>query len=161
MEEEHEYSFHGQRPGEKVIKALYKHPYVLYPPGFRTVFLLTIGIAVVLFWPKLYLVAIAIFVFCGVYFFRAIYLYKETIFLITNQRIFSIIQRGFFDQKIIDVELKNILDIQSETNGFAGSMLKYGNLTLRTAGANEGGDIIFENIPRPYNVQQIIRRAQK
>jgi uncharacterized membrane protein YdbT with pleckstrin-like domain len=161
MNEDFEYTFHGQRKGERVLHSINSHPYVIYPPGFWSVLVLVLAIAVVLFWPRLYYISAVMIVAIGIYLFRAIYSFKESMLIITDQRIFAIQQKGFFNRKIIDVDLVNILDLQSNTAGFFRTVLKYGNLVIRTAGATEGGDIVITDIPSPYTVQQLIRRAQK
>lgn len=151
-----EYTFNGQREGEEVKAVINNHSYVLYPPGFKAVILLVLAAAVVIFWPSWYLVSVVIFLFTAVYLFRAIYAFKESIFIITDQRVFYVDQRGFFNRKIFEADLDKILDISSDTGGLARSMLKYGDIIIRTSGAREGGDIVIKNIPDPYNVQKIV-----
>lgn len=152
----HEYTFNGQRPGEIVKEVIPSHPYVIYPAGSRTVLMLFIATAVVLFLPALWYISIPIYLFCVIYFSSAFYSFKETVFIITNHRIFSVAQEGFFKKKISEVDLNKIIDITSETHGFAKTMLKFGDLIVRTAGAKEGGDIVLKNISNPYDVQQRI-----
>jgi small-conductance mechanosensitive channel len=106
------YTFNGQKPGEKVVDVVNNHPYVLYPSGFRTIILIVCVVAVFLFWPAAYLFAIIIGLLALLYFFNAFYSYRESILIITNQRVFSVEQRGFFKRKIIEVDLDKIQDIQ-------------------------------------------------
>jgi len=153
-----DYTFNGQREGEEVIDVVPIHPYKLYSPGFRIVLLIALAVAIILFLPKLYIISIVLLIFATIYFLNAFYSYRETTFLITNQRLFSIEQQGFFKRKIAEVGLNNIIDLASETRGFARVMLKYGDLIIRTAGAKEGGDIVLKDIPEPYHYQQKIAK---
>lgn len=153
---EKDYSFNGQREGEKVLEVITRHPYVLYLPGLKTVVILSVVVAIFLFLPSFYLAAILVLIFALTYFFGAFYGYKETYLLITDQRLFYINQRGFFRRKISEVDLFKILDMTSETEGLAKTMLKYGSLIVRTAGASEGGDMVISDIPDPYSIQQRI-----
>lgn len=156
-----EYAFNGQREDEKVVVVVPIHPYVLYSPGFRTILLLALAVAIWLFFPKLYIISILVIIATLVYFYNAFYSYKETVFIITDQRLFSIEQKGFFRRKIVEVGLNNIIDMASDTQGFSKMMLKYGDLIVRTAGAKEGGDIVLKNIPDPYYYQQKIAKLIK
>lgn len=158
---EAEYTFSGQKSGEKVVEVIPCHPYILYPAGFRTVLVLTLVVAIFLFFPKFWIVGLVLAVIILIYFINTFYSYKETIFIITDLRIFYIDQKGFFRRKITEVSLDNIIDISSDTSGFAKTMLKYGDIIIRTAGAREGGDIILSNISNPYNVQQRISSVIK
>ena len=151
---EKEFSFNGQRPGEKVLEIINSHPYILYLPALKVVVLLSIALAAVLFFPAWYLASLIIFIFSAIYLFKSIYSFKETMLIITDQRLFAVEQKGFFGRKITEADLYKILDITSETEGFTKAMLKFGNLIVRTAGAREGGDLVIRNIPEPYSVEQ-------
>lgn len=164
MQEKEEYTFAGQRSDEKVIDVIQQHPYVLYPIGFRAVLLITVGLALIILMPKMTLwmlisgisaIVIAILIFYNTY-----YAYTETIFLITNERLFYISQKGFFKRIISETDLANIIDIRSETKGFFKTVLHYGDLIIRTAGANEEGDIIVDYIPDPYYAQRKIAEVR-
>lgn len=156
-----DYTFNGQRPDEKVIDVTSGHPYILYPPGLRSVLLLVIGATIMLFLPKFYLVALVLFLFTGIYFSYAFYSYKESVLIITDQRLLSVEQKGFFRRKISEADLFKILDISSESTGFTKTMLKYGDLIIRTSGAQEKGDIIIKNISNPYYYQQEVTRLMQ
>jgi len=149
-----EFTFSGQREGEEINLIVYRHPYLIYPPGFITVILLTLGFTVLLFWPVVYYISLAIFVFALIYFCRAFYAFRESIAILTDQRLFVIDQKGFFSRKIVEVDLDKILDVTTETSGLFRTMLKYGDVVVSTAGAREGGDIEVKNIPNPYYFQQ-------
>ena len=149
-----EFTFSGQREGEEINLIVYRHPYLIYPPGFITVILLTIGFTVLLFWPVVYYISAAIFLAALIYFGRAFYAFRESIAILTDQRLFVIDQRGFFTRKIVEVDLDKILDVTTETSGFFRTMLKFGDVIVSTAGAREGGDIEIKDIPNPYYFQQ-------
>jgi hypothetical protein len=151
-----EYTFSGQKEGEKVLEVLPSHPYTLYSPGFRVILVLSVATAIFLFFPKFWLIAVVLTLMILLYFFNAFYSYKETLLILTNMRVFSINQSGFFKRRITEAELGNIIDMSSNMQGMTKTMLKYGDLIIRTAGAREGGDIVVENISNPYLVQQKI-----
>jgi len=151
-----EYSFSGQREGEKVLEVIPSHPYVLYSPALKTALLLAAAFGVILYFPVLYIISIILLLFSGIYLFRAIYGFRETLLIVTDQRLFYVDQKGFFNRKISEVELNKILGITSETSGMAKVMLKYGDLIVRTAGAREDSNMVIKDIADPYSVEQRI-----
>ncbi|MFA6963249.1 MAG: PH domain-containing protein [Patescibacteria group bacterium] len=157
---ESEFTFQGQRPEEKVVDVINSHPYVIYPTGFRVVLILAVVAAVFILFPQVvlwaYISAGVIGALSIVYFWSAYYGFKESVLIITDERIFYVSQKGFFRRKIFEADLANILDVSSETKGFFKTVLKYGDLIVRTAGAKEEGDIIVQDIPDPYYAQQKI-----
>ncbi len=158
MKQEH--SFNGQRPGEKVLEVIMSHPYVLYPPALRSAVVIALAIGSMMFLPSWNIVAMIIITVAVIYLFRAIYCYKETILIITDERLFIVQQRGFFRRKITEIDLYKILDMTSETKGFARTLLKYGDLVVRTAGSRDEGGLIIPNIPDPYSVEQRIANLE-
>lgn len=151
-----DYSFEGQRPDEEVRDVINSHPYIVYPPGLRSVLGISAAVALFLFVPIVWYLSLVLILISIIYFFNAFYSYRETIAIITNQRIFAVNQRGFFKRQVAETDLNKIVDVTSETQGFTKTLLKYGDLIVRTAGAHEQGNIVLKNIPHPYNVQQLI-----
>lgn len=154
------FTFKGLHPDEEVIEAVNSHPYILYPAGFRMMLMLVVAFGLILFPPHMaawsITLAIAITVFALLYFINAYYSFKESNFVVTNQRLIATVQKGFFTRKIVETDVRNIIDISSEMHGFFKTFLCYGDLIIRTAGAQEKGDIIVENIPDPQYIQQKI-----
>jgi len=161
--QEHEFSFNGQRKDEKVMEVVKNHPFVLFWPGLQTVIAWAIGAAIMIFFTEsqiagvLLLVAIVI----GIGMFgRAYYNFSQSVLLITNQRLLNVHQEGFWKRKITETELDKIQDVSSETKGLFKIMLKFGDLVVRTAGATAGTEILVNNIPNPYEVQQRIAKMR-
>jgi len=141
-----------------VVDIANSHAYVLYPPGLRTMVLLVAAMTVIVFWPKFYLIPLALFCIALFYLLNAVYSYRESILIITNQRLIAIEQKGFFNRKVAETDLYKILNISSETGGMVRTMLKFGDIKIAVSGAQEGGDIIVKNISNPYYYQQQITR---
>lgn len=156
-----EFTFDGQRAGESVEEAIKSHPIVLLWPGLKVVFLLAIPVAVLIFWGASTLFAITAFLALLVSFAifgRAYYEYAASVLIITSQRVLYLDQTGFFRRKITETNLDKIQDVTSKTDGMMRTSLDYGDVTVRTAGANAGSEIIVKNIAHPYQVQQAISK---
>lgn len=157
---EHEYTFNGQRPNEKVLDMVKNHVFVLFWPGLKAIFFIAIGAAAFIFWSNQFsgiILIIFLLVAFGI-FSRSYYTYSQSVFLVTNQRVLNVEQKGFWKRKITETEIDKIQDVSSSVSGLFKIMLKFGNLVIRTAGASEGTEIRVKNISSPYEVQQEIAK---
>jgi uncharacterized membrane protein YdbT with pleckstrin-like domain len=156
--EKAEFSFNGQRAGEKVLHIVKNHPFVLFWPGLKAVFFLAAAVADFLLWSNQFSGPLALILTVVAFgmFFRSYYDYSQSTFVITNLRVIYVDQNGFWKRKIIEAERSRIQDISSNTAGIFRTMLKFGDLIIRTAGTSEGSEIVVKNIPNPYNIQQKI-----
>jgi uncharacterized membrane protein YdbT with pleckstrin-like domain len=160
---EEELSFNGQRKGEKIEEVIKNHPFVLLWPGIKMIFFFLLGTATMIYFPSQYagmVLVICVLIGLGI-FMRRFYDYSQSVFLITNQRLINVFQDGFLKRKITETDLNKVQDASSSTSGLFKTMLKFGDLTLRTAGASKGEEIIVKNIPHPYEVQQRIANIKK
>lgn len=156
-----EFSFSGQRPDETVEEMIKNHPFILFCPGLKAVFLISIPSFVLIFFGASTAFTITTFVCLPLalgIFSKAYYLYAASVLLITNQRVIYLDQKNFFQRKIVETNLDKIQDVASDTNGAIKTALGYGNLIIRTAGASQGTEIVVQNIPNPYQAQQEITR---
>lgn len=156
------FTFNGQRDGEKVVFIVKNHPFVLFFPGLKAILALLIGIAAMLFWSSGYsgLILLVCVLVAFSIFFRAFYDYSQSVFVITNQRIINVDQNGFWKRKITETDLDKIQDASSETSGILRTMIKFGDLIIRTAGVSQGSEIVVKNIANPYEVQQEIAKIR-
>lgn len=155
---EHTYSFSGQRSGEKVVEVIKNHPFVLFFPGLKSVVFLVAGVAIYLLWPSQYsgMVLLIFILIAFAIFFRVFFNYSQSIFLITNQRVINVDQKGFWKRNIIETEHEKITAVSTDTSGFIKTMLKYGDLIIRVSGAGNDQALHIKNIPSPYEIQQKI-----
>lgn len=157
-----EYTFNGQREKEAVKYIIRNHPFILFWPGIKTIFFLTLAVSTILFIKNQLSGAAALvcFVIAIGVFSRALYDYIQSVLIITSERLINVEQNGYFKRRITETELSNIQGVSSETNGLFKIMLKYGDLVVRTAGTNTGGEILVKNIGNPYEVQQKIAKLK-
>ncbi len=80
------------------------------------------------------------------------------VWIITNHRIISIDQHGFFNRSIGSFRLDRLQDINIEIHGFLATILNYGSVEIETA--SEGpGEFRAYNIPHPESLKTIIMEA--
>lgn len=79
--------------------------------------------------------------------------------IVTNERIINIEQRGFFVRNISELKLTKIQDVTSEIIGVIPTLLDYGNIYVQTAGEKER--FVFYQIPCPNRVKNTIVQLQE
>lgn len=79
------------------------------------------------------------------------------VWVVTNERILAIEQKGLFSRVIAEQKLFRVQDVTSEVHGFFSTILKYGNLYIQTAG--QAQRFVFKDIPRPEAVVKEIHDA--
>jgi len=96
----------------------------------------------------------AYYLFVWLFFFYSFVDYYLDVWIVTNERIINIEQRGLFNRTISEQRLNRIQDITSEMKGFFSTMLSYGYVYIQTAG--EVQRFVFEEIPQPQNAAKKI-----
>lgn len=157
-----QFTFDGQRTDEDVIFVLKRHPWVLSRAGFifigviviLLIFILIFGLSKI---TSLLIVLFVIFVLLyGGYIF---FLYNNFLYILTNQRIITIEQAGFFSRRVTEAELDKIQNISVEIKGITKTLFGFGNVQIRTAGVDP--TIVLKDVANPYEVQQKIIKFTK
>lgn len=91
--------------------------------------------------------------------FSTITSYYLTYWVVTNQRTIYVKLSGLFNLSYSSVFHDRIQDIVILIKGILPSVFHFGNLQIQTAG--ETGQFIFDSIPEPEIVKQVIFEAQK
>lgn len=80
--------------------------------------------------------------------------YYLDVYIVTNERIVSVEQDGFFKRKISELYLSNVQDVNAQVVGPFATFVNYGDINIQTAG--ERPNFIFKSIPYPYRISKII-----
>lgn len=162
-------AFPGKRPDEQVILLMRRHWIVVlkFVSFFVTLALIPPALFLVLHlvlafdFPTtgvLYVLMImgfsAYYLFIWVFFFYDFVDYHLDIWILTDQRIVSIEQKGWFNRVISELSVSKVQDVTSEVKGLIPTFLNYGNVHVQTAGAEN--KFLFRQIPAPQQVAQII-----
>jgi membrane protein YdbS with pleckstrin-like domain len=163
-----------QKSYEKIEYLLRRHPITFVPKLFIFLILLIIPViiekfSVVLFPGILQNQSIYVsgIVLGTIYYMTTILLfygffidYYLDIWVITNDRIIDMEQRGIFARTITEFDLFQIQDITTEINGLAATLFHYGNISVTTSSSNSG--IVFYQIPDPNSIRsKIITLAEE
>ena len=71
--------------------------------------------------------------------------YYLDVWIVTNQRVINIEQKGLFSREVSEKELGMMQDITSDVEGFWATVLNYGNVHIQTAAETER--FVFKQVP--------------
>lgn len=163
------YNIPNQLPDEQVVKIIRKDFFIMFKRILAFLFLLSILIGfgtyayasnpeVVydVYFPVMILAASVYLLFIWLFFFFTFIDYYLDIWIITNERIINIEQKGFFSRTISDSRLFRIQDVTSEVKGVFPTIFDYGDIFIQTAG--EKNRFNFSQVPDPNSIRDIIIR---
>lgn len=153
---------------EKIVKVLRRDLFILFKKIVFFCMLLLLPLS--FFWlmlemypnllsgqislPIVILLGSAYYLFIWLFFFFSFIDYYLDVWVITNERIIDVQQKGFFSRVIAEQRLYRIQDVVSEVHGFFPTVLKYGEVHIQTAGARQR--FLFHEIPNPEKVRNMV-----
>ena len=154
----------SRQPGEKLVLFLRRHLIILISRWFIFAGLALIPIGFYFFilynypwilehvflYPLLLLLASAYYLFIILFFFNSFIDYYLDVWIVTDQRIINIEQRGMFNREIAEHDLDKIQDVSGMQQGFFQTLFSYGDVHVQTAG--EIQRFIFRQVDNPFNV---------
>ena len=150
--------FEGQRPGEKVLFVFRRH-LIAMRKGF---YLLLIPLAITaippLIWQsnlELFLLPVGGLALGLILFLYHYIMWYFTIYLVTNQRIRQVTQRGIFGKDVVELRLSKIQNISYNIPGFSGEILGYGTIVIQTF----VGDLVIRNVEHPEKTYNKLQNA--
>lgn len=152
--------FDGQREGEKV-KFVFRRHFLTARKGLLWMLVcLAIGTLPLfmwkgdrrMFWVFLVFVAVGL-----VGLFYSIILWYFSIYIVTDQRIRQITQKGFFKKSVVDLGLDRIQSISYGVPGILGGVFGFGTILIQTA----VGDLVISMVPRPEKVYNKLQNLIK
>lgn len=167
------YRLPNKSPNEKIIKVLRRDYFIL----FKKVLLLALlaALPLVLFiillfggfnlLSSLFFYSLAVlglsayYLFIWLFFFFNFIDYYLDVWIITNERIIDVQQKGFFSRIISEQRLSRVQDVSSEVHGFFPTILKYGDVHIQTAGETQR--FLFSEIPNPNGIRDLIIKLIK
>jgi hypothetical protein len=162
------YFFKEQHENEKVLKVLHRHWFNVFIQFLVIIF----GVAaifgswalIVMFYPELSasvggpqtlaFIETTALIFIWFYAFLIWIDYYLDIWIITDERIVNIEQKGLFLREASDLQLTKIQDVTTNVTGLIPTMMNYGDVYVQTAGEIERFHL--RQIPDPYAVKSLI-----
>ena len=76
-------------------------------------------------------------------------------FVLTNQRLRQITQRGFFGSDVVELKLSKIHNISYNVPGFSGEIFGFGTIVIQTY----VGDLVINNVSHPDKTYNLLQDA--
>lgn len=154
------------RTGEQVLMKVHKHWFLIFSHLVAILFIGLLPFFLFLFSNTLFSFIEAPSRYPLVLFMSALYwlfllglFYVEWIdywfdvWIITNMRVIAIDQRGLFRRETSEFFTDHVQDITVEVPGFMGTFLKFGTITVQTAGERS---FTADSMPNPNFIKQCI-----
>lgn len=106
--------------------------------------------------PKNYyfIVRLFLYLFTFGYFFENFLNWYFNSYIVTNKRVVDIDFYGLTHRRFSEAPLRNIEDVTNNISGAAQVIFHYGDVSIQTAA--ETKEIVFENVPNPDRVQDVL-----
>ncbi|HAI73946.1 MAG TPA: hypothetical protein DCS28_01510 [Candidatus Moranbacteria bacterium] len=172
MQNFNHFHFKGQKPGEEILMVVHRHWFdilshffiifimlamffggFVFIPAFFSFFSESFGRNLFFFLQNIFLI------FIWLFFFLIWIDYYFDVWIVTDERIVNIEQKGLFSREVSELELENIQDITVDVLGIIPTFLNYGELFVQTAAEKER--FVFHNVPDPYIIKDRIMNLQQ
>ena len=150
--------FEGQRPGEKVLFVFRRHLIAMRKGFWLLLIPLVITSIPPLIWQtnlELFLLPIAGLALGIILFLYHYIMWYFTIYLVTNQRIRQVTQKGIFGKDVVELRLSKIQNISYNIPGFTGEILGFGTIVIQTF----VGDLVIRNVEHPDKTYNKLQNA--
>lgn len=140
--------FEGQRPGEVVLFVFRRHLIAMRKGFYLLLIPFALSAIPPLIWQdnlQLFLLPIGGLVLGLLLFFYHYIMWYFTVYIVTNQRIRQVTQRGFFGKDVVELRLSKIQNISYNIPGFTGEVLGFGTIVIQTF----VGDLVIRNVEHP------------
>jgi len=166
------YSFRGRRKNEEIIVMLRRHWLIFFVRFIPAVVFLVVifafqfgqsFLAEVLSrqidYDLLSLAGSFLWMFWWLFVFITWIDYYFDVWIVTDQRVVNIEQKGLFRREISELEHDKIQDVTTEVHGLIPTLFKFGLVFIQTAG--EKSRFLFKQVPDPMKVRSILMQLQK
>lgn len=150
------HDFDGQRPGEEVVFVFRRHIIAMRKGFYLLLIPLVITAIPPLIWQsnlELFLLPLGGFGLGLILFLYHFIMWYFTIYIVTNQRIRQITQKGIFGKDVVELRLSKIQNISYNIPGFSGEIFGFGTIVIQTF----VGDLVIRHVEHPektYNKLQ-------
>jgi hypothetical protein len=145
--------FDDQLEGEEVLFVFRKHPIVMRKALIASMFAILLGTIPSLIKPEYsYLLGglAAGFVLAFLVFLPSWITWHYSVFIVTDQRIIQITQKGFWKRSVVDIGLSQVQMVNYEVGGLEETVLGFGTIMMQTF----VGDLIIHDVHRPAKIQK-------
>lgn len=156
--------FEGQHQDEQVLFTFRRHPIAMRKGFYLLLIPFTISAVPTLFWPgdiNMLWIALGGLVLGLALFSYHLMGWYFSVFIVTDQRLRQITQKGFFGKSVIDLGISKIQNISYNVPGFNAAIFGFGTIVVQTY----VGDLVLDKIEHPGRIyerlQNVIKNSSK
>lgn len=153
-----ELDFEGQRDGEQLLFIFRRHPIAMRKGYYMLLVPFVLSSIPALIWQnnlELFLLPIGGLVLGGLLFSYQFIMWYYTVYIVTDQRIRQITQRGFFGKDVVELRLSKIQNISYNIRGFSGEIFGFGTIVIQTF----VGDLVIHKVNHPDTIYNKLQDA--
>lgn len=152
--------FDGQREGEEV-KFVFRRHFLTAKKGFFFMVVMTVvGFLPMLIWKdniNMFWFFVGMVIIGALGFLYAYILWYFSIYIVTDQRIRQISQKGFFKKTVVDLGLDRIQSISYGVPGIIAGIFGYGTILIQTG----VGDLVISQVSKPAKIYDKLQNITK
>ncbi len=155
----HKY-FDDQFDDEEVLFVFRKHPIVMRKGLIFGLLCVLLGVVPSLFKPEysVYIIGLLCGMAVGFFVFLPAWIaWWFSIFIVTDQRLIQITQKGLFHRSVIDMGLAQIQMVNYQVSGMQETLLGFGTIMMQTF----VGDLVIHEIHHPAAIQKKLLEVLK
>lgn len=163
--------FDGQHEDEEVLMTFHRHPVVMRHGLIAVLIGMLLGMMPIMaqtydLFPSILgeTINLAYFWFVplgaalgGLFLFYSWIGWYYSVFIVTDQRLIQISQKGMFNRSVVDIGLDKIQNINFQISGVQETLLGFGTILVQTF----VGDLVMDKIHHPQDVQEKIVKVIK
>lgn len=161
------YHFQGQRESETVLRVVHRHWFDIATHFFVIIIFIAMLFGSLSLMPLMYpnwlgsemfrftiFIQNSLLLVVWLYAFLIWIDYFFDVWIITNERVINIEQKGLFVRSVSELKFSRIQDVTSEVSGMIPTILNFGDVKVQTASEEEM--FLFRRVPDPYHVKDVI-----
>jgi hypothetical protein len=156
--EEARLEFDGQRDGEQLLFIFRRHMIAMRKGFYLLLVPFMITAMPPLIWQdnlELFLLPIGGLLLGLLLFSYHFMMWYFTVYIVTDQRIRQITQKGFFGKDVVELRLSKIQNISYNIPGFTGEIFGFGTIVIQTF----VGDLVIHKVEHPDRVYNQLQDA--
>lgn len=150
--------FDGQRDGEQLLFVFRRHIIAMRKGFYGLLIPFAISAIPPLIWQdtlELFLLPLAGLVLGSLIFSYHFIMWYFTIYIVTDQRLRQITQKGFFGKDVVELRLSKIQNISYNIPGFSGEIFGFGTIVIQTF----VGDLVIHKVEHPDKIYNKLQDA--
>jgi uncharacterized membrane protein YdbT with pleckstrin-like domain len=150
--------FDGQRDGEELLFVFRRHIIAMRKGFYLLLIPFMVSAIPPLIWQsnlELFLLPIGGLLLGLILFSYHFLMWYFTMYIVTDQRIRQITQRGFFGKDVIELRLSKIQNISYNIPGFSGELFGFGTIVIQTF----VGDLVINKVEHPDKIYNKLQDA--